>query len=140
MTGVEIRDWYESLGESRAWVAEYCGVTVRTVESCEQGVRQPGGSQTEYKERLRDLELRATSRGFGGWAETNWDSLPDERRKQCEEDREAELACDDRNYRGGDKLTPNATVRDDLMRLPGIGEVLSTGSSKAVFTSKLRIC
>lgn len=41
-------------------------------------VTYDGRSQAEYKEHLRDLELRAASRGLGIWAQTNWDSLPDE--------------------------------------------------------------
>ncbi len=82
-------------------------------------------TQDEYKEQLRDLELRAASRGLGIWAETNWDSLPDERRQQRDEDREAELAFDDRNFSADEKIDPNTAARDELMRLPGIGEVLA---------------
>ena len=88
-------------------------------------VTYDGRTQSDYKEHLRDLELRAASQGLGIWADTNWDSLPEERRLQRKEDREAELAFDDRNFRGGEKINPNTAARDDLMRLPGIGEVLA---------------
>jgi competence protein ComEA len=90
-------------------------------------VTYDGRSQDEYKEHLRDLELQAASQGLGIWAETNWDSLPDERRQQRDEDREAKLAFDDRNFKDGEKLNPNTAARDDLMRLPGIGEALANG-------------
>ena len=52
MTGAEIREWRERLGQSRAWVGEKCGVSARTVEAWEQGVRQPGGSALLLLERL----------------------------------------------------------------------------------------
>lgn len=84
-----------------------------------------GRSQDEYKEHLRDLELQAASQGLGIWAETNWDRLPNERRQQRDEEREAQLAFDDRNFTDGEKLNPNTAARDDLMRLPGIGEALA---------------
>jgi DNA-binding transcriptional regulator YiaG len=45
MTGIEIR-------QSRAWVGEQCGVSARTVEAWEQGVRQPSGSALLLLERL----------------------------------------------------------------------------------------
>lgn len=86
-----------------------------------------GRSQAEYKEHLRDLELRAASRSLGIWAETNWESLPNERRQQRDEDREAAMAFDNRNFKSDEKLNPNTATRDDLMRLPGIGEVLANG-------------
>jgi len=90
-------------------------------------VTYDGRSQAEYKEHLRDLELTAANRGLGIWASTNWDSLPHERQQQRDEDREAELAFDDRNFKGDEKLNPNTAARDDLMRLPGIGETLANG-------------
>jgi len=52
MTGAEIRAWRERLGQSRAWVGEQCGVSARTVEAWEQGVRQPGGSALLLLQRL----------------------------------------------------------------------------------------
>ena len=52
MTGTEIREWRERLGQSRAWLGEKCGVSARTVEAWEQGVRHPGGSALLLLERL----------------------------------------------------------------------------------------
>lgn len=79
----------------------------------------------EYREHLKDLELRAASQDAGVWAETDWANLPEERRLQREEDREAELAFDHANLRDGEKIDPNTAARDDLMRLPEIGEVMA---------------
>jgi competence ComEA-like helix-hairpin-helix protein len=84
-----------------------------------------GRSQSEYKEHLRDLELQAASKRLGIWQATNWDSLPDERRMQRDEDRQEELAFDGRKFQKGERINPNTAARDELMRLPGIGEVLA---------------
>jgi DNA-binding transcriptional regulator YiaG len=52
MTGAEIKEWRERIGQSRAWVGEHCGVSARTVEAWEQGVRHPGRSALMLLERL----------------------------------------------------------------------------------------
>ena len=52
MTGDEIRRWRESLGQSRTWLAERCGVSARTVEAWEQGSRTPSGSALLLLEQL----------------------------------------------------------------------------------------
>lgn len=52
MSGAEIREWRKRLGQSRAWVGEQCGVSARTVEAWEQGLRHPGGSALLLLERL----------------------------------------------------------------------------------------
>lgn len=84
-----------------------------------------GRSQSEYRDTLADVELRAAKRGAGLWAETDWDRLLDERQEQRREDREIELAFDRQPLGEGVKLNPNTAAHDDLMKLPGIGEELA---------------
>ena len=43
-SGESLKDWRESMGKSRLWLADQCGVSVRTVEAWEQGRRVPGGA------------------------------------------------------------------------------------------------
>ena len=76
-----------------------------------------------YREELRDLELQAAKRGAGVWAKTNWDKLPSERRLERDEDAELALATGGRTTLGANSIDPNTAARDELMRLPGIGEV-----------------
>jgi len=85
-----------------------------------------GQSQGEMRESLADLELQAAKRGLGIWAKTDWEKLPGERREDREEEEALALAVD-----GGGKLPEGAKVnintaaRDELMLLPGIGEVMA---------------
>lgn len=76
-----------------------------------------------YREELRDLELQAAKRGAGVWAKTDWDKLPVERRLEREEEAELALATDGAAAPEPDSIDPNTAARDELMRLPGIGEV-----------------
>jgi predicted flap endonuclease-1-like 5' DNA nuclease len=78
----------------------------------------------DYRSGLQDAELVAASRQRGIWKHTDWDRLPKERR---DERREADLMA--RSM--GRQPTPdqpvdlNGAAMDDLIRIPGIGEVLA---------------
>jgi len=85
-----------------------------------------GDSGDEYRERLGDLELQAASRRLGVWAHTDWDKLPAERRIERMEERELRGAIDGTTpLPAGFVLDPNTAARDELMRLPGVGETLA---------------
>jgi len=84
-----------------------------------------GRSAEEYEDTLDDLELQAAKRGAGIWFKTNWDKLPGERRAQRMDEEEADLAIGDGKLEQGKKLDPNMAARDELMKLPGIGELLA---------------
>ena len=84
-----------------------------------------GESGEEYRERLADLELQAAKRGSGIWAHTDWDKLPVERRLERLEEHELKQAIDGTAPPpAGFTLDPNTASRDELMRLPGVGETL----------------
>jgi len=84
-----------------------------------------GRSRDEYRNHLIDLELRAAKRGVGAWEKTNWDTLPEERRDQRREDEEAAIVFGRSPLGADDQVDPNNAARDELMRLPGIGETLA---------------
>lgn len=86
--------------------------------------RPDGTSGDEWREQLKDLEVIATKKDLGAWAITNWDELPADRRAAREE--EAEIA----SVKGPTVKTPpkkpidiNSASRDELLTLPGVGEV-----------------
>lgn len=81
-----------------------------------------GVSKEELEERFDDLELQAARLGKGVWAKTDWNALPDERRAQREEEAELAEAQGAAKLPAGVKIDPNTAARDELMRLPGIGE------------------
>lgn len=80
-------------------------------------------SRDEYRAHLEDLELIAARNGSGIWATTEWESLPEERRDQRAEDEENALAIGNRKLGEDEKLDPNTAGRDDLSRLPDIGDI-----------------
>jgi len=51
-TGAEIKAWRDELGEPRHWLAEKLGVSTKTIESWEYGVRNPGGPALRLLEML----------------------------------------------------------------------------------------
>ena len=79
----------------------------------------------EYREALRDRELQAAKRGTGVWALTDWDKLPAERRQQRDEEAELDLAKGRKATLAEASIDPNTAARDELMTLPGIGEVMA---------------
>ena len=84
-----------------------------------------GESADDYREFLADRELQAAKRGVGVWAHTVWDALPTERRLERDEERELRRAVDNAPLPAGFVLDPNAASREDLMRLPRVGEALA---------------
>ena len=84
-----------------------------------------GESAEEYRESLADLELQAAKRGVGIWAHTDWESLPAERRRERDEARELNAAVDGAGPPPGFVVEINSASREDLMRLPRVGETLA---------------
>ena len=84
-----------------------------------------GDSAEEYRETLTDLELQAAKRGAGIWAHTDWNALPAERRRERDEARELSAAVDDAGPPPGFTVEINTASREDLMRLPQVGETLA---------------
>ena len=80
-------------------------------------------SAKDYQEHLRDLELMAAKKGVGAWSKTNWDHISAERQEQRKEDAELDLAAGNAKTPGNFKINPNTAARDQLMKIPGIGEV-----------------
>jgi competence protein ComEA len=84
-----------------------------------------GDSAEEYRETLADLELQAAKRGAGIWAHTDWDALPMERRLERHEEQELRVAIDGPAPPPGFTVDINTASREDLMRLPQVGETLA---------------
>lgn len=84
-----------------------------------------GESAEDYRDFLADRELQAAKRGAGIWAHTVWDALPSERRLEREEERELRRAVDGGPPPAGFVLDPNTASREELMRLPRVGETLA---------------
>ncbi len=84
-----------------------------------------GETRDEYQEAMRDLELQAAKLGKGIWGETNWEALPQERRQQRKEDSDLELGTGKTPVPKDFVLDPNTAARDDLIKLPGVGEILA---------------
>lgn len=82
-----------------------------------------GKSGSDYRAQLTDFELRAARLGSGAWHHTDWNQLPGERNMQREEDAELNLATGAKQEFSGDPVNVNTAARDELMSIPGIGEV-----------------
>lgn len=76
----------------------------------------------EWRDELKDLELQAAKLGKGAWAFTNWEKLPEERKEARAEEAEIAEAQNGKMIDDGKTLDPNKAARDELMKLPGIGE------------------
>jgi competence protein ComEA len=82
----------------------------------------PGGiSRDEYREQLKDAELAAAGNGAGIWEYTDWNSLPAERRAERDEEADTAIAMGQEKPTG--LINVNTASRDELMKIPGIGEV-----------------
>ena len=83
----------------------------------------PAGMHADdYRAELADLELLAARKGLGVWQLTDWEALPVERRAEREEEASLEAAIDGDSGPAKASINPNTAARDELMRLPGIGE------------------
>lgn len=83
-------------------------------------------SAEEYREHLRDLELRAAIAKNGIWAKTNVKTLSDERLAQRREDEELKIAIGNGKVQEGEKkVNINTADLNDLKRLGGVGEVMA---------------
>ena len=84
-----------------------------------------GETNEEFREAMRDLELQAAKLGRGIWSRTDWKALPKERREQRQEEEEFALAAGTGKAVEGFVLDLNKAARDELLKLPGIGEVIA---------------
>ena len=82
-----------------------------------------GLARDDYRAALRDAELLAATGRRGAWAYTNWDALAEERSNQRREDAEDKIATG--RTRPVQVMDLNSAARDELMRIPGIGEVIA---------------
>jgi competence protein ComEA len=79
-----------------------------------------GTSRNDYRQRLQDTEFCAAAGREGAWVYTDWQRLITERDQQRQEDRDDELATGKAPPTA--PLDLNTAARDELMRIPGIGE------------------
>ena len=85
-----------------------------------------GQHEDAYREKLRDLELVACRKASGIWAETDCDKLPSERQLERTEDAELGVARGPKKAPPNPKFDLNTAARDELMSIPGVGEVMAT--------------
>jgi endonuclease YncB( thermonuclease family) len=83
-------------------------------------------TRDEYVGRLNDLELIAAKKEVGIWKFTDWRKLPKERYQERRDEAELEAANIPAPKILSQKVNLNSASRDELMTLPGIGEVLAT--------------
>jgi endonuclease YncB( thermonuclease family) len=84
-----------------------------------------GRSSHEYGQSLADLEIQAAVRRKGIWEHTDWENLPEERRMLREYEEELRTTIRRPLVEGEFRVNPNTAARDELMRLPGIGETMA---------------
>lgn len=96
-----------------------------------------GVTSKEFRASCEDLELKAAKKGLGAWAATDWENLPDERKEERTELAEIELSTTPSGLTAGEKINPNNAARDELMKLPGVGEVTANRIIEARPFSKL---
>jgi len=65
--------------------------------------------------------LLAARNGRGAWAHTDWSLIGEERKTQRSEEAEEAIALGQEEFQG--VLDPNRASRDELLKLPGVGEV-----------------
>lgn len=82
-------------------------------------------TRDDYKDTLADIELQAAKLGRGIWAHTKWDKLPAERMEQRNEENENDMATGKSTLPENFRINPNFASRDELMKLPRIGETLA---------------
>ena len=110
--GQDLAEQLVRLGHARAF-----GVSRSTID---------GRSRDEYREHLEDVEFQAAIRRVGVWKDTDWESLPEERRAEREEAAELNLAKGiPQALDPGQKISLNNASRDDIMLLPDIGEKIA---------------
>jgi len=90
-----------------------------------------GRSRDEYRAHLEDLELVAAKTGAGIWAETRWEQISEERRVARLEEEEDELSKGTAKLKDGEKIDINTASRDELTKLPGIGDFLANAIIEA---------
>lgn len=85
--------------------------------------RHPDGrSSDELEAQLTDLELMAATERVGAWALTDWSQLPGARSRLRADERELQRL---KASYPDEPLDLNSAARDELMRIPGIGEMLA---------------
>jgi len=80
-----------------------------------------GSSRDDYREQLKDAELVAAQAGAGVWAYTDWESLPQERQAQRQEEAEDDIALG--KAEPTEAINLNTATRGELMSIRGVGEV-----------------
>ncbi len=80
-----------------------------------------GSSRDDYREQLKDAELVAAHAGAGVWAYTDWESLPQERKAQRQEEAEDDIALG--KAEPTEAINLNTATRGELMSIRGVGEV-----------------
>lgn len=83
-----------------------------------------GTHRDDYKAHLADLELKAARNGAGVWRHTDWEKLPKQRQDQRDDDRDLEIAKG-KLAPPAKKIPVNKAAKDELMRIPGIGDVMA---------------